>query len=305
MVDLRIGTGGWAYFHVPGIPSLKAYSSAFDFVEVNSTYYEYPSLESVARWRKSVPSGFEFAVRCNKEIMTGLRKKDGGSILSVAEKMGRICKILDAGILSLLLHTDGLAPETLIEGLELFLSNPPPGNTLPAVEVRGSIANPSILKVLKDHQAIHSVDLSRENPTSDSRTLYSRLFGNGKDNIYEFDDEELKAISAKASRPRFEKSILAFHGVRMYRDAARLKTFLRTHEFPNITGKIGLQSLDLVLREDARFPTPKRKLLESQGWKLFDLSENKRARAGKYLELLPDGNYSSPQSVIQTLEGVL
>jgi len=31
MVELFIGAGGWAYFHVPGIPSLRAYSKAFGF----------------------------------------------------------------------------------------------------------------------------------------------------------------------------------------------------------------------------------------------------------------------------------
>jgi uncharacterized protein YecE (DUF72 family) len=47
MINYLVGTGGWAYFQVPGKPSLKAYSEVFNFVEVNSTFYEYPSQRTV------------------------------------------------------------------------------------------------------------------------------------------------------------------------------------------------------------------------------------------------------------------
>ncbi|KAB2945238.1 MAG: DUF72 domain-containing protein [Candidatus Methanoperedens sp.] len=47
MSMLHIGAGGWAYFKVPGLDSLEAYSKAFDFVEVNSTFYTIPSIEMV------------------------------------------------------------------------------------------------------------------------------------------------------------------------------------------------------------------------------------------------------------------
>jgi hypothetical protein len=46
-----LGTGGWEYFQVPGVPALKAYSQLFDFVEVNSTFYEYPSVAAVENRR--------------------------------------------------------------------------------------------------------------------------------------------------------------------------------------------------------------------------------------------------------------
>jgi hypothetical protein len=35
--EYLIGAGGWAYFQVPGVNSLAAYSKVFNFVEVNST----------------------------------------------------------------------------------------------------------------------------------------------------------------------------------------------------------------------------------------------------------------------------
>ena len=54
MSRVYIGAGGWAYFQVPGMDSLAAYSKAFDFVEVNSTFYTNPSIEMVRSWRRSI-----------------------------------------------------------------------------------------------------------------------------------------------------------------------------------------------------------------------------------------------------------
>jgi len=56
-----VGTGGWAYFQVPRLKPLAAYSKVFNFVEVNSTFYQIPSLSEVENWRKLVPSDFSFS----------------------------------------------------------------------------------------------------------------------------------------------------------------------------------------------------------------------------------------------------
>jgi uncharacterized protein YecE (DUF72 family) len=68
LTDYLIGTGGWAYFKVPGKPSLKAYSEVFNFVEVNYTFYEYPDTRMVEQWRRAVPEDFIFAVRCHQDL---------------------------------------------------------------------------------------------------------------------------------------------------------------------------------------------------------------------------------------------
>ena len=302
MAKLRVGAGGWAYFQVPGETSLKAYSSVFDFVEVNSTYYEYPSLRRVSEWRKNVPNEFAFAVRCHREIVGALASKRRG-ISGIVERMEAICRTLRAVVLAVLLPNSSLEADGITRGLEELLSTFDANGTKVAVEFRGKPPTDQILRTLESGDAIHCVDLSREQPRTDSDILYTRLFGRGEDNIYEFDDEELEAIAAKASAPRFEKSILAFHGVRMYRDAARFKTFLNSGEFPKITDYVGLQSLNTVLKEDAKFPTSKVGLVTRQGWKLFDVTLTKRARASEYLSKLPDGDYASLDSVISSLQG--
>jgi uncharacterized protein YecE (DUF72 family) len=63
-----IGAGGWAYFQVEGLDSLEAYSRVFNYVEVNSTFYDYPELDWVKNWKKRVPSDFQFSVRCYRDL---------------------------------------------------------------------------------------------------------------------------------------------------------------------------------------------------------------------------------------------
>ena len=68
MTDYLVGTGGWSYFNVPNKPALKAYGEIFNFVEVNYTFYEYPTVQTVERWRRTVPKDFTFSVRCHQDL---------------------------------------------------------------------------------------------------------------------------------------------------------------------------------------------------------------------------------------------
>ncbi len=301
-MNLLVGAGGWAYFGVPGSSSLAAYASAFKFVEVNSTYYDYPDLRTVYSWRKRVPQEFEFSVRCYRDIARGLQS-GGNTIAATLERMEPICNTLGANLLAVLLPASVTVEEaTFRTRLEEVVSTFHSNKTRVAVEFRNGKPSSETIRVLEDNDAVHIVDLSREEPASESGVLYSRLFGKGKENIYEFDDEELKTITEKASAPRFEKSILAFHGVRMYRDAARTTAYLNAGEFPKITDYTGLASLGQVLKEDAIFPSSRSQLIEHQGWKLFDPTSEKRERAGDYLTLLPDGNYNGLEEVMASLQ---
>ncbi|HTD81084.1 MAG TPA: DUF72 domain-containing protein, partial [Thermoplasmata archaeon] len=67
-MDAFIGAGGWGYFHGPSGKPLVDYARAFRFVEVNSTFYRQPSEGAVRRWRRSVPTGFRFAVKGHRSL---------------------------------------------------------------------------------------------------------------------------------------------------------------------------------------------------------------------------------------------
>ena len=75
--DFRIGTSGWHYkhwierFYPRGMPTnqwLEFYSRHFDTVEINNTFYNLPSAETVKNWHDTVASDFLYAVKANRYI---------------------------------------------------------------------------------------------------------------------------------------------------------------------------------------------------------------------------------------------
>jgi uncharacterized protein YecE (DUF72 family) len=75
--SVRVGCSGWAYrdwrgeFYPAKLPQrewLAHYSSRFDTVEVNSTFYRLPSPEAVAAWIEQTPAGFKFTVKASRYI---------------------------------------------------------------------------------------------------------------------------------------------------------------------------------------------------------------------------------------------
>src|SRR5207245_9659149 len=159
---------------------------------------------------------------------------------SLLERLVEVCKQLEAEVMTVLISASSPIKESeLAVRVRDFLGTFSSGGTALAVEFRGTRTSDEVFDIMKESGAIHSVDLSNSEPRYEGRVLYSRLFGKGEDNIYEFDDRELKEIAKKASAPKFEKSILAFHGVRMYRDAGRVKSFIEKAYFPKLTSGNG------------------------------------------------------------------
>ena len=64
-------------------------------------------------------------------------------------------------------------------------------------EYRGQIT-PDLIGLMQDFNIVHSVDLSRQKPCFKSNVTYSRLFGKGQQNIYQFTDDELAEIEQNA-----------------------------------------------------------------------------------------------------------
>ncbi len=78
--EVRIGTSGWSYpsgrgtwngiFYPPGagrskrgLDELRYYAEHFDTVEVNSTFYRLPRLETTRSWAARTPPAFEFSIK--------------------------------------------------------------------------------------------------------------------------------------------------------------------------------------------------------------------------------------------------
>jgi len=304
LTEYLIGTGGWAYFKIPNKSSLKAYSEVFDFVEVNYTFYEYPSVKMVERWRRTVPSDFTFTVRCHRDLTHRIGLKPVDEAYAVFSRMISICKILEAPFLHLLTPASYVFDDEKISQVkDLFSSIDLKGVRL-AWEIR-SQKETKLANIMRDFEIVHSIDLSRENPSSESDTIYSRVFGKGKHNIYQFTDDELKKIDRKAIDASVKMAIITWHGVKMTSDAARFKKYKETGNFLPVTAYTGVDSARAVLKEDARFPSTKAELIENQGWKVIDLTAEKRVHLSELLNKIHEKTYSDVKEVTKELKAIL
>jgi uncharacterized protein YecE (DUF72 family) len=303
LTKFLIGTGGWVYFKIPGVHPLATYSMAFNFVEVNSTFYEIPKLGSAEFWRRIVPTDFEFTVRCNKRLTHKLKFESVPEAYEILDKMIRICKILNAEILHFQTPPSFNYNRTNSEKVKDFFSSIKKTNLRIALETRSPTPlNPSFVKNLQDLNIIHCVDLLKGIESAyQSDILYTRIFGKGFHNVYQPLDSELRKIDEKASKEGIKKAVITMHSNRMFKDAARFKIYKESGEFPMVTKSIGVDSLAEVLKEDATFPSSKMKLLDHQGWKVIDLTPTKRIRAFDLLQNLPEKTYYGIADIVQVL----
>jgi uncharacterized protein YecE (DUF72 family) len=294
-----IGAGGWAYFVVPGMDSLTAYARAFDFVEVNSTFYATPSMEKVRSWRRKVPDDFMFSVRCHKDLTHKYLLSPRPENYEILKESLCICTELRAKVLHIQTPAS-FDPDEKLKDIRDLLSSVDTGSVRLAWEIRGKITRGTI-ELMRDLGIIHCTDISREMPAVDSDILYTRLFGHGKHNLYQFDDMELLQMDIRINE-RPEQAYLTFHGAKMYTDAARFKIYENSGTFTNITKSTGLASLKTVLEEDAQFPACKSDLIKKHGWKVFDLTETEHVHASMLLGKLPDRRYAGIEEVIRALK---
>jgi len=296
-----IGTGGWAYFQVPGQPSLRAYSRIFDFVEANYTFYKYPSISMVEHWRRTVPSDFTFTVRCHQDLTHRIGLKPVQEAYTVFSRMIEVCRVLRAPFLHLETPARYTFDEQKIRKARDFFSTVDLKEVHLAWEMRAKVTEKAT-KLMQDFGIVHSVDLSRETQAFKSDVVYTRLFGKGKHNIYQFTDEELEEIDKKIVKSEAKIVVASFHGLRMNTDAARFKVYKGKGVFLPVTSFTGANSARAVLSEDARFPSTKAELIEQQGWKVIDLKTDKRIHLSELLSKLPEKTYYSVEEVVHELE---
>jgi uncharacterized protein YecE (DUF72 family) len=76
-VTVHIGTSGWSYDHWDGVlydadmprhDRLAAYTARFSTVELNASFYRWPSTRTFAGWRRWLPEGFSMTVKAPRGL---------------------------------------------------------------------------------------------------------------------------------------------------------------------------------------------------------------------------------------------
>jgi uncharacterized protein YecE (DUF72 family) len=85
LADLRIGTSGWVYdfwvggFYPTNTPSsdyLKMYSKIFNIVEIDNSFYRFPTAETTREWAEQTPDDFAFTAKIHRRISQEKRLSD-------------------------------------------------------------------------------------------------------------------------------------------------------------------------------------------------------------------------------------
>ena len=300
MPDFLIGTGGWAYFKVPNKTSLKAYSELFNFVEVNNTFYHYPTFQTVRRWRETVSNDFTFSVRCHQDLTHNIGFIPSSQAYEIFYQMRKYCNILNSPYLVLETPATYLINKKNEKETRDFFSSLSINGLRLVWETRAPITQ-TVVGIMEDFGIIHCVDLSKQKPSFDLDVTYSRLFGKGQHNLYQFNDYELAEIDRKAQDTDSKTVILSYHGARMHSDAARFKHYKGSGIFLPVTAYTGIDSVKAVLSEDITFPISKAELNAKQGWKVVDLTPDRRVHLSGVLANLPEKSYSSLDEIIKEL----
>ena len=216
-----VGAGGWDYFPTTETDRLRAYSKIFRFVEVNSTFYSIPKISTVRSWRRRVPADFSFSVKCNG-IATHVHELRGvDETLRILRAMITICRLLRSDMLVVQTPFKVAVDEEKIGEASKTLSIVSDENIDVYWEAR-SVDYPEKRVELQGQMLEHGlhpvVDLSREDPPKNADQIYSRLFSPG---VPEYGEAAIREIRRRVSESMANRAVLSFHGVNMYRDAAK------------------------------------------------------------------------------------
>ncbi|MEM2465786.1 MAG: DUF72 domain-containing protein [Candidatus Bathyarchaeia archaeon] len=291
-----------------GFPtSMKRYVENYSLVELNSTFYEYPKLETVAGWREKAPEHFEFTVKAHQDISHKAKMRLDETSRKAFETMKQICKALKAKIL--LIQTPGsFRPDKLGEAEKFFETVDREGLTL-VWETRGpEWEKPEAYKrlgqVLSRLDVVHVTDPFRVLPVYTNQTAYFRLHGLGEElYYYQYTDEELRQLGEMTKKFEAEgKTVyVLFNNLAMFDDGMRFIHYLSSGKFPKITGSVGTKSIKSVI-EKTRYPAPKSVLIKKVGWRLVEIEEGKQIRLAELLAELPSKTYKNAEELLKELK---
>jgi len=283
--------------------SMKKYQENFHLIELNKTFYDYPKISTVVKWRENAPKEFEFTVKAHQDISHKFRLKAESSA-STFGQMKQICQLLGAKIL--LIQTPASFRPNNLGDAEEFFEKMNRDDLILAWETRGYLweqkdAYQRLSKILENKNVVHVTDPFKVMPAYTGSVVYFRLHGSGdRMYYYQYSNEELKRLHgfAKSFEHEEKEVYVLFNNLAMFDDALRFRQYIECGEFPSLTKKVGIESVREVI-EGIRFPTTKSAIFKVVGWKLVELEDGKQVRVDQLLKHMPSKAYKSVDEVLQ------
>ncbi len=242
-MKVKVGTCGFQ-------KSRRLHFSNLDVVEVQQTFYDPPSQETLARWKGDAPPDFEFTVkawmlithRYNRMLWRKLRRQIPGDpedygnfklnrkTLWALEETLKSAKALDAKILVFQTPQSFKPTEENLSNVINFLKETSLNNYKIVWEPRGEWWNKQdLLKKVHDNVNIYIAgDVLRGRiPRFEQELLYTRLHGlGGKGEVnykYKYSNEDLKKLKDIVYGYQSKASYVMFNNVYAYDDATRFR----------------------------------------------------------------------------------
>lgn len=286
---------------------MKRYFAFFRLVELNSTFYRYPRLETVKSWREKAPESFEFTVKAHQDISHKAKMRLDEVCLAAFNRVKEICNVLSTKVL-LFQTPASFRPDKLGDAENFFRSVKRDGLVL-VWETRGFgwetfEAQKRLGDVLAGVGVSHVTDPFRVLPVYVGEVAYFRLHGLGERMYYyQYSDLELRRLFdlVKPYDERGKSVYVFFNNLAMFDDARRFAEFLERGRFPRLTVGVGVDSVKEVLA-GTRFPVSKSALIKRFGWRLFEVKEGEQVRLGTFLSCLPQKSFKSLGDVLKEIK---
>lgn len=241
-----------------GFPSgMKEYFEKFRLVEIQSTFYRIPKLETVERWKRRVGEDFEFSVKAwqaithtvasptwrRAEIKVDIEYRDNYGffrptyeVFEAWEKIREICNLLKARICLIQCPASFVAGEQNVRNMRAFFSKIDREGLTLAWEPRGeSWSDEKVKQLCEELDLTHRVDPFAKNPVffTARKIAYFRLHGRPPRRTmyrYKYTDEDLRWLAKKAKN--LEANGLTvyclFNNISMGNDAERFTYMIKT-----------------------------------------------------------------------------
>ncbi len=230
---ILIGCCGWGYLRIPqdlktSFKSvLSYYSSLFNLVEVNSTFYSVPRLSTAKRWREEVDSDFLFTVKASR-IITHIDKFSTEKSLELISFYIEFSKELGAPIL--LFQLPSTFPKKNMDDLIQVLKNFKDVHVKFALEARNLdiYEREEFSRVTDTIPVIDPFTVLDSNfrPSPMFDTFYFRLHGAPPGKIiyrYDYTDSDLERLLFYLEPIKGYNVYVLFNNTEMYKNALRFK----------------------------------------------------------------------------------
>lgn len=223
-----------------------AYFRQFPVVEVQQTFYDPPPLETLAKWRRQAPAGFEFTMKAWQVIthlgasptyrrlrraMTEEQRAQAGGFRTNDTTLDAWQTTLTArealGATAILFQCPASFRPTdeNVEAMRHFLGGiaRPTGVRL-LWEPRGKWPNELVTALCRELELVHAVD-PFVRPSVTPELLYWRLHGN-KSHYARYSDEELRQLIAWLPTDASVECYVLFNNIPRTKDVQRFRELL-------------------------------------------------------------------------------